>query len=150
MEWNRAATISETRPLQHWTAGQWVKSRSHHQRNTPATTLNSWPVDLSVRSSAMQCQSRYQRSTQTCPQARSGIYLKELWSQQRKPPSVIPYLDIRTPTARTWQTCQKHSASFDFKSTTLEIPPVNRNLNSSATGFCTPSAVGRVTIIINI
>ena len=28
-----------------------MKSRSHHQRNTPATTLNSWPVDLSVRSS---------------------------------------------------------------------------------------------------
>ena len=55
-----------------------VKSRSHHQRNTPATTLNSWPVDLSARSSAMQCQSRYQRSTLTCPLARSGIYLKEL------------------------------------------------------------------------
>ena len=37
-----------------------VKSSSHHQRNTPATTPNSWPVDLSVQSSAMQCQSRYQ------------------------------------------------------------------------------------------
>ena len=50
------------------------------------------------------------------------------------------------PPAKTWQTCQKHSASFDFKSTTLEIPPVNRNLNSSATGFCTPSVVGRATM----
>ena len=26
-----------------------MKSRSHHQRNTPATTPNSWPVDLSVQ-----------------------------------------------------------------------------------------------------
>ena len=39
-----------------------------------ATTPNSWPVNLSLRSSAMQCQSRYQRSIQICPQARSGIY----------------------------------------------------------------------------
>ena len=33
-----------------------VKTRSSRQLNTPATTLNSWPVDLSVRSSVMQCQ----------------------------------------------------------------------------------------------
>ncbi len=38
-----------------------VKSRSHHQRNTLATTPNSWPVGLFVSSSAMQCQRRYQR-----------------------------------------------------------------------------------------
>ena len=52
----------------------WSENAQPHQQNTPATTLNNWPVDLSERSSVRQCQSRYQRSTLTCPQARSGIY----------------------------------------------------------------------------